>query len=54
MGLKRITGRVQSGADGSADFSFDMITLRFNKNWTKFERIGNVNVYRVSSLENFS
>lgn len=47
LAVKEITDRIPS------DFSFDMITLRFNKNWPKFEKIGNVNVYRVSSSKIF-
>ncbi len=43
LAVKEITDRTPS------NFSFDMITLRFDKNWQKFERIGNVNVYRISS-----
>lgn len=40
LAVKEITNRI-------ADDEFDLITLRFNKNWQKFERIGNVNVYRI-------
>jgi len=40
LAVKEITNRL-------ADFEFDLITLRFNKNWPKFERIGKVNVYRI-------
>ena len=42
LAVKEITDRID-------DLEFDMITLRFNKNWLKFEKIGNVNVYRISS-----
>jgi glycosyltransferase involved in cell wall biosynthesis len=42
LAVKEITDRIN-------DLEFDMITLRFNKNWPKFEKIGNVNVYRISS-----
>ena len=54
LAVKEITDRI-SGADSSAsaDFSFDMITLRFNKNWPKFEKVGNINVYRISSPKIF-
>lgn len=41
LAVKEITDRIPS------DFSFDMVTLRFDKKWQKFERIGNVNVYRI-------
>ncbi len=40
MAIKEITNRID-------DISFDLITLRFDKNLPKFERIGNVNVYRI-------
>lgn len=50
LAVKEITDRIRAGIPAdSADFSFDMITLRFNKNWPKFEQIGNINVYRISS-----
>ena len=48
LAVKEITDRI------SADLSFDMITLRFNKNWPKFEKIGNINIYRISSPKIFS
>lgn len=41
LAVKEITGRI-------SDFDFDLITLRFDKKWPKFEKIGNVNVYRIS------
>ena len=46
LAVKEITDRVN-------DLEFDMITLRFNKNWPKLEKIGNVNVYRISSPKIF-
>lgn len=51
LAVKEITDRIRSNslAMDSFDFHFDMITLRFDKKWPKFERIGNVNVYRISS-----
>ena len=50
LAVKEITDRIRADNSGaSTDFSFDMITLRFNKNWPKFEKIGNINVYRLSS-----
>lgn len=51
LAVKEITDRIESNylSTDSLDFSFDMITLRFDKKWPKFERIGNVNVYRISS-----
>ncbi|MBM2817899.1 MAG: hypothetical protein HW401_489 [Parcubacteria group bacterium] len=54
LAVKEITDRFPTlNSKTSADFSFDMITLRFNKNWPKFEKIGNVNVYRISSPKIF-
>jgi glycosyltransferase involved in cell wall biosynthesis len=40
LAIKNITDRLP-------DFEFDLITTRFNKNFPKYERIGNVNVHRV-------
>ncbi len=40
MAVKEITGRIN-------DFEFDLITARIKRDLPKFERIGNVNVYRV-------
>ncbi|MCK5416149.1 glycosyltransferase [Candidatus Parcubacteria bacterium] len=40
IALKEITDRI-------FDIEFDMITLRFDSNLPKFERIGNINVYRI-------
>jgi glycosyltransferase involved in cell wall biosynthesis len=39
---KEITDRISSD-----EFDFDMITLRYDKSLPKFEKIGNVNVYRI-------
>ena len=41
LAVKEITDRIN-------DTEFDLITLRFDKKWPKFERIGNVNVYRIN------
>lgn len=50
LAVKEITDRIQvATSEASVNFSFDMITLRFNKNWPRFEKIGNINVYRISS-----
>ncbi len=38
---------VKENTDRIKDFQFDMITLRFDKKLSKFERIGNINVYRI-------
>jgi glycosyltransferase involved in cell wall biosynthesis len=40
LAIKEETGRIES-------IEFDMITLRFDSDLPKFERIGNVNVYRI-------
>lgn len=54
LAVKEITDRIyKSDSNIEGNFNFDMITLRFNKNWPKFEKIGNVNVYRVSSPKIF-
>ncbi len=42
VAIKEITDRI-----ASEEISFDMITLRFDSTLPKFERIGNVNVYRI-------
>lgn len=42
VAIKEITDRVPHD-----DYVFDMVTLRYNSSLPKFERIGNVNVYRV-------
>ncbi len=41
LAVKEITDRLN-------DFSWDMITLRFDKNWPVFEKINNINVYRIN------
>lgn len=43
--IKEITDRIN-------DIQFDMITLRFDSNLKKFERVGNVNIYRVGFTKN--
>ena len=40
LAVKEITDRID-------DTEFDLITFRFDKKWPKFERIGNVNIYRI-------
>lgn len=40
LAIKEETDRIES-------IEFDMITLRFDSNLPKFERLGNVNVYRI-------
>lgn len=42
VAIKEITDRIPS-----EDISFDMITLRFNKDLPKLERYGNVNIHRI-------
>lgn len=46
LAVKEITNRI-------GDFEFDMVTLRFDKKWPKFERTGSVNVYRINSSKLF-
>ena len=46
IAVKEITNRIN-------DIQFDMITLKFNKKWPKFERIGNVNIYRINTSKLF-
>ncbi|MFA5838628.1 MAG: glycosyltransferase family 4 protein [Candidatus Paceibacterota bacterium] len=41
IAVKEITNRIK-------DIQFDMITLRFDSKLPKFEKIGNINVYRIS------
>lgn len=40
VAIKEITDRIK-------DIEFDMITLRFDSNLPKFEKLGNINVYRI-------
>ncbi|MDP3646374.1 MAG: glycosyltransferase family 4 protein [bacterium] len=42
IAIKEITNRI-----GAGEYAFDLITLRFDRNLSAEERIGNVNVYRV-------
>lgn len=42
VAIKEITDRIPEG-----EMSFDMVTLRFNHMLPAFERVGNVNVYRI-------
>lgn len=42
VAIKEITDRI-----APEDIAFDMVTLRFDSTLPKFERIGNVNVYRI-------
>jgi len=42
MAVKEITDRLN-------DFNFDLITTRFDRKLPKFEKIGNLNIYRVGS-----
>ena len=47
LAVKEITDRID-------DTEFDLITFRFDKKWPKFERIGNVNIYRISDKNTVS
>lgn len=42
VAIKEITDRI-----APEDIEFDMVTLRFDSTLPKFERIGNVNIYRI-------
>lgn len=42
---------VREVTDRLTDIEFDMVTLRFEKNHKSFEKIGNVNVYRVGGFK---
>src|SRR3989344_2366747 len=42
VAVKEITNRI-------FDMEFDMVTMRFNKSHPKFEKVGNINVYRVGN-----
>lgn len=42
VAIKEITDRI-----APKDVAFDMVTLRFDSTLPKFERIGNVNIYRI-------
>jgi glycosyltransferase involved in cell wall biosynthesis len=47
VALKEITDRISN-----KDFIFDMVTLRLDSNQPKFEKFGNVNIYRVGFSKN--
>ncbi len=38
---------IKEETDRISDFEFDMITLRFDRDLAKFEKIGNINIYRI-------
>jgi len=42
VAIKEVTDRISSD-----DYHFDMITLRFDSNLPKFERVGNVDIFRI-------
>ena len=42
LAVKEITSRIN-------DLEFDLVTLRFDKKLPKFEKVGNVNIYRINS-----
>ena len=42
LAVKEITDRIN-------DLEFDLVTLRFDKKLPKFEKVGNVNIYRINS-----
>jgi len=45
IAIKEITDRLD-------DFQFDLITLRFNSNLKKSEKVGKINVYRIGFVKN--
>lgn len=47
VAIKEITDRLDP-----QEYSFDMITLRIEKKLPKFEKIGNVNIYRIGMVSN--
>jgi glycosyltransferase involved in cell wall biosynthesis len=47
IAVKEITDRIGDR------FDFDLVTYKFNKEWRDFEKIGNVNVYRVKCANKF-
>ena len=50
IAIKEITTRF-GFAEYQGEYTFDMITLRFDRNLPKVERVGNVTVYRVGLAE---
>lgn len=46
IAVREITNRL------GEDFEFDMVTLRFDSGLSKFEKIGNVNIYRIGFAVN--
>ena len=55
LAIKEITDRIGNGefsARGGPAFDWDMITLRFDGCLPKFEKMGNVNVYRIGFTGN--
>jgi glycosyltransferase involved in cell wall biosynthesis len=47
IAIKEITDRIGRNTYVDTGIEFDMITLRFDTTLPRFERIGNVNVYRI-------
>ncbi|MBI2086867.1 MAG: glycosyltransferase family 4 protein [Candidatus Zambryskibacteria bacterium] len=43
VALKEITSRISANKS-----EFDMVTMRFDKSHLKFEKLGNINIYRIS------
>ena len=46
MAIKEVTDRISP-----KEYSFDMITLRFDKDLPKFERFGNIDIFRVGMVK---
>ena len=46
VAIKEVTDRISP-----KEYSFDMITLRFDKDLPKFERFGNIDIFRVGMVK---
>ena len=46
MAIKEVTDRISP-----KEYSFDMITLRFDKDLPKFERFGNIDIFRIGMVK---
>lgn len=51
IAIKEITNRlsVPQRTVFCGEFCFDMVTMRYDKSLPKFEKVGNINIYRISS-----
>ena len=56
VAVKEITDRIGRGefsSKGGPAFSWDMITMRFDRDTPKFEKIGNINGYRLNCFSKY-